>query len=125
MMIWFSLRKQIGYTLGKKALKTGYKRYGIPGAIATGSAAALGYVVVRRALKSSTGRENVATAIDVEELKSQVTEKGLGAVTDQGTLESAINEEELGTSVDIEDVQSEAKEETEELDGNPDAGNSE
>jgi len=115
-VIWFSLRKQAGYMLGKKALKAGYKRYGIPGAIVTGSAAALGYVVVRRALKSSTGRENVDSAINADHIKSTISEKGLSAVTERGTLESAINEDELSTSIDIEDVQSEAEEETENLD---------
>jgi len=52
------------YTIGKKAVQFGYKRYGIPGAIATGGAALAGYLIVRRALKSSTNGGNVDSAID-------------------------------------------------------------
>lgn len=117
-MIGSSLGKQVGVTVGKKALKVGYKRYGIPGAIVTGSAAALGYVVIRRALKSSTGKENVKSAINIEELQTQIKEKGVGAITNRETLESAINKNELDTNVEIEDVQSEVEEETDELDEN-------
>ncbi|WP_227379725.1 hypothetical protein [Haladaptatus halobius] len=117
-MVGSSLEKQVGVTVGKKALKVGYKRYGIPGAIVTGSVAALGYVLIRRALKSTTGKENVESAINIEELQAQVREKGLGAITNRETLESAINEDELDTNVEIEDVQSEAEEETDELDEN-------
>jgi len=87
------------YTIGKKAVQFGYKRYGIPGAIATGGAALAGYLIVRRALKSSTNGGNVDSAIDAGEIQSAVEEKGLSAVTDTGTLERAINEEEVGSAV--------------------------
>lgn len=115
-MIGSALEKQVGYTVGKKALKAGYKRYGIPGAILTGSATALGYVVVKRALKSNTGRGSVESAIDIEVLRSEVKENGMSAITDRKTLKAAINEDELDTNVEIEDVQSEAVEEAEEID---------
>jgi len=72
------------YTIGKKAVQFGYKRYGIPGAIATGGAALAGYLIVRRALKSSTNGGNVDSAIDAGEIQSAVEEKGLSAVTDTG-----------------------------------------
>lgn len=103
------------YTIGKKAVTFGYKRYGIPGAIASGGAALAGYVIVRRALKSSTNDGNVDSAIDAGAIQSAVEEKGLGAVTDKGTLDDAINEEEVGTTFDMDDVQSSAEEETDEF----------
>lgn len=98
----------IGLSLGKKAVKYGYKRAGIPGAIATGSAAAVGYVVVKRALKSNTSGENVDSAIDTDQIKSAVNERGVSAVTDRDTLESAVDESRLSSDVDMESVQSEA-----------------
>lgn len=99
----------IGFALGKKALKVGYKRAGVPGAIATGSAAAIGYVVVKRALKSNTNGGNIDAAINTDRIKSAVNERGVGAVTDKGTLESAIDEDRLETDVDMNDVQSDAE----------------
>ena len=110
----------IGLTLGKKVLKFGYKRAGISGAIATGSAAAVGYTLVKRGLKSSTGKENVDSAIDTDQIKSTVNEEGLSAVTNRDTLKSAIDKDQLETSVDIEDVQSQTEEESEELDHDSD-----
>lgn len=115
----------IGLALGKKALKAGYKRAGIPGAIATGSAAAVGYLVVKRALKSNTNGSNVDAAIDTDQIKSAVDEQGVGAVTDKETLESAIDEEQLGTDVDMEDVQSDTEDETEEIDTDSDSDTTE
>lgn len=113
------------YTLGKKAVMFGYKRYGVPGAIASGGAALAGYLVVRRALKSSTNGENVDSAIDAEEIKSAVDEKGLSAVTETGTLERAINRDEIGSAVDMGDVQSSAEDETDEVtDGSEQDGSS-
>lgn len=102
------------YTIGKKAATFGYRRYGVPGAIASGGAALAGYLVVRRALKSSTNDETVGSAIDAGEIKSAVDEKGLSAVSDKETLEQAINEDELGTPIDINDIQSSVDEETDE-----------
>ncbi|RBI60298.1 hypothetical protein DMJ13_18325 [halophilic archaeon] len=119
----FSLKSQAKFVLGKKALKAGYKRYGIPGAVATGSAAALGYVFVKRALKSSTERQNVASAIDIQALQSQISANGLDTITDRETLDAVINEEEVNTEIEIADVQTEAAEETDELDTNPPEGN--
>lgn len=108
----------IGLTLGKKAVTFGYKRAGIPGAIATGSAAAVGYVIVKRALKSNTSGENIDAAIDTGQIKSAVNEDGVSAVTDQDTLESAIDKDQLKGDVDMQDVQSETEEEA----GNADNG---
>lgn len=110
----------IGLTLGKKALKFGYKRAGIPGAIATGSAAAVGYALVKRSLRSSTDSENVDGAINTQTIKSAVNEDGLSAVTDRDTLESAIDEDELETNVDVGDVQSQAEEKSNDLDQDSD-----
>jgi hypothetical protein len=100
------------YAVGKKAVKFGYKRYGIPGAVASGGAALAGYVVVRRALKSSTDSSNVTSAIDAQEIKRAIDENGLAAVRDEGTLEDVIDDEELGESVDMDEVQSNATEES-------------
>lgn len=110
----------IGLSLGKKAVKYGYKRAGIPGAIATGSAAAAGYVVVKRALRSRTGEENVDSAIDTDRIKSAVEERGVGAVTDRETLESAVDEERLDADVDMKSVQSEAENEADEMEDDSD-----
>lgn len=103
------------YTIGKKAVTFGYKRYGIPGAIASGGAALAGYVIVRRALKSASDSEDVDSAIDAGEIQSAVQEKGLSAVTDTDTLDRSIDEDEVGTTFDMDDVQSEAEDETEEF----------
>lgn len=101
----------IGLSLGKKAVRYGYKRAGIPGAIATGSATAVGYLVVKRALESRTGERNVDAAIDTDRIKSAVDEGGVRAVTDRETLESAVDEDQLDSAVDIGNVQSEAENE--------------
>ncbi len=101
------------YTIGKKAVTFGYKRYGIPGAVATGGAALAGYLVVRRALKRSANADTtgVESAIDAGEVKSAVEQKGLGAVTEPETLERAIDQEEVGSALDMDDVQSSAESE--------------
>jgi hypothetical protein len=104
-------------TIGKKAAKFGYKRYGIPGAVMAGGAGAIGYVAVRRAVKIAVERKDVSGAIDAQTIQSAVNEDGIGAITDRETLESAIDEEKLGTDIDIEEVQSTTEEETDELDG--------
>ena len=109
------------YTIGKKAVKFGYKRYGVPGAVATGGAALVGYVAVRRALKSSANGENVESAIDAGAVKSAVDERGLSAVTDPGTLNDAVDESQLGSVIDADEVASAAGEETDEMTGD-DAG---
>ncbi|OLZ40184.1 hypothetical protein A6E15_03945 [Natrinema saccharevitans] len=103
------------YTIGKKAVTFGYKRYGVPGAIASGGAALAGYLVVRRALKSSTSDGSVDSAIDAGEIQSAVEEQGLSAVTGTGTLDRAIDEEAIGSTVDVDDVQSSAADETDEF----------
>jgi hypothetical protein len=103
-------------SIGKKAAKFGYKRYGIPGAVMAGGAGAVGYVVVRRAVKMAVGRKDVNGAIDAQTIQSAVNEKGIGAITERETLESAIDEEKLGTDIDIEEVQSTTEEEADELD---------
>lgn len=103
------------YTIGKKAVKFGYKRYGVPGAVATGGAALVGYVAVKRALKSSSNEKNVDSAIDAETIKSAVDEKGLSAVTDKGTLNEAVDERQLDSDVDMDEVASSADDETDEM----------
>lgn len=103
------------YTIGKKAVKFGYKRYGVPGAVATGGAAMIGYVAVKRALKSSADGENVDSAIDAGTIKSAVDEKGLSAVTDVGTLNEAVDERQLDSDVDMDEVASSADDETDEM----------
>jgi hypothetical protein len=113
------------YTIGKKAVTFGYKRYGVPGALASGGAALAGYLIVRRALKSSTGDGSVDSAIDAGEIQSAVEGKGLSAVTDKGTLGRAINEEEVGSPFDMDEVQSSAEDETDEFtDGTNEGGSS-
>ncbi|MFC6719545.1 hypothetical protein ACFQGT_13850 [Natrialbaceae archaeon GCM10025810] len=103
------------YTLGKKAVTFGYKRYGVPGAVASGGVALAGYVIVRRALKSSTNADtdSVTSAIDAEGLERAVQDRGLAAVTDKGTLEDVVNEERLDVPVDLDEVQSSAESESE------------
>ena len=107
------------YTPGKKAAKFGYKRYGVPGAVASGGAALAGYVVVRRALRSATksdaDSDDIAAAVDAGAVKRAVEEQGLGAVTDRETLDAAINEEKLDAPVDVDEVQSAAAEESDEV----------
>lgn len=108
------------YTIGKKAVKFGYKRYGVPGAVASGGAALAGYVAVRRALKSSTNSNDVTSAIDAGEIKRAVERDGLAAVQDRETLDSAINSEKLDGPVDMDEVQSSAAEESEDVVDSPD-----
>ena len=103
-------------TIGKKAAKFGYKRYGIPGAVAAGSTGIIGYIAVRRAVKSVVKRKDISGAVDAETIQSAVEEDGLDAVTDRETLESAIDEEKLGTAIDVEDVQSATDEEMDDMD---------
>ncbi|RZH68212.1 hypothetical protein [Natrinema altunense] len=103
------------YTIGKKAVTFGYKRYGIPGAVASGGAALVGYLIVRRALESSTNDGTVESAIDAGEIRSAVAETGLSAVTEKETLERAIDEEQVDTGVDMDDVQSSVADETDEF----------
>lgn len=107
----------IGLSLAKRAAKHGYKRYGIPGAIVAGSATAIGYKAVKRALKSATNGERVESAIDVDAIKSTVEKEGVSAVSDRETLESAIDEDELESAVDIGEIGATVEDETPE-DGN-------
>ncbi|WP_435154099.1 hypothetical protein [Haladaptatus sp. DFWS20] len=100
-------------TIGKKAAKFGYKRYGIPGAVVAGGAGTVGYLAVKRAVKSAVKRESVDSAIDAGTIQSAVAENGMDAITDTDTLESAIDEDEL--DIDIDDVQSATEEETDDL----------
>ncbi|WP_049921420.1 hypothetical protein [Halopiger djelfimassiliensis] len=103
------------YTIGKKAITFGYKRYGIPGAIASGSVALAGYFVVRRALESAADSESVDSAIDAGEIRSAVEDGGLGAVADRDTLERSIDADELGSTFDMDDVQSSAQADADEF----------
>lgn len=107
------------YTVGKKAAKHGYKRFGLPGAIAAGSAAAVGYVALRRALKRAMSGEDVKSAVDVTALKSAVEERGIGALGDKETVESAVDTEELESAVDIDEVATTAESEASDLQDEP------
>lgn len=99
------------YTVGKKAVTFGYKRYGVPGAIASGGLVLVGYVVVRRALQSATNadEDTLGSAIDTESLENAIDQEGLQAVTDVGTLDEAIDTDELRSTVDVSDVQSDVE----------------
>lgn len=72
-------------TAGKKAVTFGYKRYGIPGAIASGGAALAGDVLVRRALQAATDAEVelLGAVLDADAFQSSVTE-GVGEVSSDG-----------------------------------------
>ncbi|MFB9806527.1 hypothetical protein ACFFQF_15220 [Haladaptatus pallidirubidus] len=106
------------FTVGKKAAKFGYKRYGIPGAVVAGGTGAVGYLAVKRAVKSVAKSKDTGTAIDVKTIQSAVEEDGIDAVTNKETLESAIDEEEFDSEIDMDEVQSATEEETDELQGN-------
>ncbi|AGB37353.1 hypothetical protein [Natronococcus occultus] len=54
------------FTVGKKALLFGYKRYGIPGAIASGAVFLAGYVAVRRLLSGSANAESLEDVVEDE-----------------------------------------------------------
>ena len=110
------------FTVGKKAVTFGYKRYGIPGAIASGGLALAGYVAVRRALQSATNGSDDAidSAIDAESLKNAVDDEGLGAVADAQVLDDAIDRDELRSAVDVDEIQSSVSEQTDEFTGDQD-----
>lgn len=80
-------------TAGKKAVTFGYKRYGVPGAVASGGIALIGYVAVRRALRAAT----------------EADEGTLGAAIDGEALEDAIDGDELRSAVDVDDLQSDVE----------------
>jgi hypothetical protein len=40
-------------TVGKKAASWGYKKYGLPGAVATGALGVAGYVAARKAVRKA------------------------------------------------------------------------
>ena len=105
------------FTVGKKAVTFGYKRYGVPGAIASGGLALAGYVAVRRALQSATsGDEDVLdSAIDADSITSAVDEKGLSGVADPQLLDEAIDRDQLRSAVDVDEIQSSVSEQTDEF----------
>ncbi len=109
-------------SLGKKAVTFGYKRYGVPGAIASGGVALAGYVAVRRALRSATNadEDTLESAIDAESLTNAVEQEGLEAVTDVQTLDEVIDEEQLHSAVDENDISSSVGEVTDEFTGETD-----
>ncbi|OVE86036.1 hypothetical protein [Natronolimnobius baerhuensis] len=73
----------IGLTVAKKAATYGYKRYGIPGAVASGAIALAAYIGVRRALRSAT--DNADADVDVETLTQAVDEGSLEDVPGVGS----------------------------------------
>ncbi|SIR88626.1 hypothetical protein [Natronorubrum thiooxidans] len=101
-------------TVGKKAVMFGYKRYGVPGAIASGGIALAGYVAVRRALQSATNadEDSLGAAINADSLEAAIDQGGLQAVTDTGTLDEVIDTEQLRSNVDMSDIQSSVSEKT-------------
>ncbi|MXV64255.1 hypothetical protein GS429_19735 [Natronorubrum sp. JWXQ-INN-674] len=111
-------------TVGKKAVTFGYKRYGIPGAVASGGIALAGYVAVRRALQSATNADDDAldSAIDADSITNAVEQEGLQAVTDVQTLDEAIDQDELRSGVDVDDIQSSVSDETDEFTGDHEQG---
>ncbi|SDK20712.1 hypothetical protein [Natronorubrum texcoconense] len=114
-------------SVGKKAVSFGYKRYGVPGAVASGGAVLIGYVVVRRALQAATEADegSIGAAIDAESLEAAIDQNGLQAVTNVGTIDEAIDREQLRSNVDIGTVQSDVEssiEETDEFDGEYEQG---
>ncbi|PSQ08090.1 hypothetical protein BRC97_01560 [Halobacteriales archaeon QS_6_71_20] len=54
------------YTVGKRAVKFGYERYGVPGAVASGGAVLAGYLIVRRVLRSPDGGSESGSGSDGE-----------------------------------------------------------
>ncbi|ELY58285.1 hypothetical protein [Natronococcus jeotgali] len=98
-------------TVGKKAVTFGYKRFGVPGAVASGGIALAGYVAVRRALQSATESGDVDSAIDATTIEDAVEDDGMGAVTDSEVLEDAIDRDELESDVEMDDVQSSVEDE--------------
>lgn len=100
------------FTVGKKAVTFGYKRYGVPGAIASGGIALVGYVAVRRALQAATeaDEDSLGAAIDADSLEAAIDRGGLQAVTDTRTLGEVIDTERLRSNVDMSDIQSSVSE---------------
>lgn len=98
-------------TAGKKAVTFGYKRYGVPGAVASGGIALIGYVAVRRALRAATEADEgtLGAAIDAETLEDAIDRDGLAGVTDVATLEDAVDDDELRSAVDVADLQSDVE----------------
>ncbi|THE64406.1 hypothetical protein D8Y22_13420 [Salinadaptatus halalkaliphilus] len=103
------------FTVGKKAVTFGYKRYGVPGAVASGGAVLAGYVLVRRALRSTTEADEhtLESAIDAQSIQQAVDEGGLEAVADREALEESVDTEAFQAGVD--DLQSSVREETDEF----------
>ena len=104
-------------SVGKKAVSFGYKRYGVPGAIASGGIVLVGYVAVRRALDAATdaNENSLGAAIDAESLESAIDQEGLQAVTDVGTLDEAIDRDQLRSNVDIDELRSSTSDEVNEF----------
>lgn len=94
-------------TVGQKAVKFGYKRYGVPGAVAAGGAVLVGYVAVRRALNAAADSDRINESVDVELLQSTVENEGLEAIADPDVLDEAIDPEGQGSSIAMDDLESE------------------
>ncbi|WP_306057845.1 hypothetical protein [Natronococcus wangiae] len=100
-------------TAGKKAVTFGYKRYGIPGAIAAGGLVLVGYVAVRRAMDAAAESDRINEAVDVKLLLSAVEDEGLDAIADPNLLDEAVNPDRLGSALAMDDVRSEGIDEHE------------
>jgi len=98
-------------SVGTKAISFGYKRYGVPGAVASGGVVLIGYVAVRRALQAATeaDEDSLGAAIDAQSLEDAIDQEGIQAVTDVGTIDEAIDRGQLRSNIDIGDVQSDVE----------------
>jgi hypothetical protein len=72
-------------TVGKKAAKAGYKRFGLPGAIAAGTAGAGGYVIARKKLKSAATSDETDGSAGEEATSSDATSADAGGTESDGT----------------------------------------
>ncbi|EMA35161.1 hypothetical protein [Halobiforma nitratireducens] len=71
------------YTVGKKAVRFGYNRYGVPGAVASGGVALVAFLAVRRALRSATSEDEtdatLTDAIDTDRLRDEADLEDVGS----------------------------------------------
>jgi hypothetical protein len=113
--------------VGKKAVRFGYKRYGVPGAIVAGGFVVVGYVAVRRAIEAAKESDRINEAVDVEALENAVDAEGLAAVADPETLEQAVDPEGVRSAVANEgrsDTSDEVDVAIEDAQDEPDSGTS-
>ncbi|MCU4925113.1 hypothetical protein OB905_03805 [Halobacteria archaeon AArc-dxtr1] len=86
--------------IAKKAMSVGYRRYGVPGAVALGVLTVAGYVLLRRLLDTTAQAEHTEQPIDVDTLWSAFDSGGVGALTNPDTLNEAIDIDAVATAID-------------------------